>query len=170
MAFGVIHCLGWNFLFPRHAELVLWRVASIAIPSSLSGFLYIFQMFSCLPERLRRELVHGQTSERRPSWLININRRISERLPSWLININRWISERLPLWLINISRLILELVGLRRPFQFILPDNPITSSIVFYYIPARLTIIVLMMLSLRSLPPGAYDTVAWTKFIPHVNL
>jgi hypothetical protein len=38
------------------------------------------------------------------------------------------------------------------------------------YIFSRLTIFVLMFLSLRSLPPGAYDTVAWTKFIPHVNL
>lgn len=33
---------------------------------------------------------------------------------------------------------------------------------------SRITIVVLMFLSLRSLPPGAYDTVAWTKFIPHL--
>jgi len=38
------------------------------------------------------------------------------------------------------------------------------------YTFARTTLIVLMMLSLRSLPPGAYDTVAWNKFIPHANL
>jgi hypothetical protein len=40
----------------------------------------------------------------------------------------------------------------------------------FAYIASRITIIVLMCLSLRSLPPGAYDTVAWTEFIPHINL
>jgi hypothetical protein len=38
------------------------------------------------------------------------------------------------------------------------------------YVYSRITIVVLMFLSLRSLPPGAYDTVVWTKFIPHVNL
>ncbi|KAJ8582550.1 hypothetical protein M405DRAFT_937709 [Rhizopogon salebrosus TDB-379] len=38
----------------------------------------------------------------------------------------------------------------------------------FAYIAARLTLIVLILLSFRSLPPGAYDTVAWTKFIPHL--
>ncbi|KIK37507.1 hypothetical protein CY34DRAFT_92618 [Suillus luteus UH-Slu-Lm8-n1] len=34
---------------------------------------------------------------------------------------------------------------------------------------SRITICVLMFLSLRSLSPGVYDTVAWTKFIPHVT-
>jgi hypothetical protein len=38
------------------------------------------------------------------------------------------------------------------------------------YCWARLALIVLMMLNLRSLPPGAYYTVAWNKFIPHANL
>ncbi|KAG2117532.1 hypothetical protein BD769DRAFT_1362737 [Suillus cothurnatus] len=38
------------------------------------------------------------------------------------------------------------------------------------YTFARLALIVLMILSLRSLPPGAYYTVAWNKFIPHANL
>jgi hypothetical protein len=37
----------------------------------------------------------------------------------------------------------------------------------FLYITARITLIILVLLSLRSLPPGAYCTVAWTQFIPH---
>jgi len=41
----------------------------------------------------------------------------------------------------------------------------ITSSMV--YVIARIGLIVLILMSLRSLPPGAYDTVPWTKFIPH---
>jgi hypothetical protein len=40
----------------------------------------------------------------------------------------------------------------------------------YFYAFSRVTIIVLMFLSLRSLPPGTYDEVAWTKFIPHVNV
>ncbi|KAG2096492.1 uncharacterized protein F5147DRAFT_641560 [Suillus discolor] len=38
------------------------------------------------------------------------------------------------------------------------------------YVFARLTVITLTMLSLRSLPQGVYDTVGWTKFIPHVGM
>jgi len=35
------------------------------------------------------------------------------------------------------------------------------------YITARIGLIVLMLMNLRSLPAGAYDTVTWTSFIPH---
>ncbi|KAG1814712.1 uncharacterized protein BJ212DRAFT_1432092 [Suillus subaureus] len=109
MAFGVIHCLGWNFLFPRHAEQILWRVASIGIPFTFSGI----------------------------------------QLPMLLNVLDGWISFRPPFSRVN---------------------TPISGYIAVYYIPARVSIIVLMMLSLRSLPPGTYDTVAWSKFIPHVTM
>jgi len=36
------------------------------------------------------------------------------------------------------------------------------------YIIARILLLVLMMLSFLSLPPSAYDTVAWTRFLPHL--
>jgi hypothetical protein len=41
----------------------------------------------------------------------------------------------------------------------------ITISI---YIVARVVLIVLILMSFQSLPPGIYDTVAWTNFIPHL--
>lgn len=36
------------------------------------------------------------------------------------------------------------------------------------YPVARLSLLILALLSLRRLPPSAFDTVVWTKFIPHV--
>ena len=36
------------------------------------------------------------------------------------------------------------------------------------YILARVVTLVLSFTSLRGLPPGAYETVHWTTFIPHV--
>ena len=36
------------------------------------------------------------------------------------------------------------------------------------YILARAVTLVLAFISLRDLPPGAYETVHWTTFIPHV--
>jgi hypothetical protein len=48
--------------------------------------------------------------------------------------------------------------------------SSIGVSICFYSV-SRLATVLLMMQSFgESLPPGAYDTVAWTEFIPHVNL
>jgi preprotein translocase subunit SecG len=39
---------------------------------------------------------------------------------------------------------------------------------IFIYIVARIILIVLILMSFQSLPPGTYDTVAWTNFIPHL--
>ena len=36
------------------------------------------------------------------------------------------------------------------------------------YIIARIFTLILALTSLRDLPPGAFDTVHWTTFIPHV--
>jgi len=44
---------------------------------------------------------------------------------------------------------------------------PMLTIALIVYVIARIGLIVLMLMSLRSLPPGAYDTVTWTKFIPH---
>lgn len=38
----------------------------------------------------------------------------------------------------------------------------------FVYIVARVTLLVLALMSLRSLPTEAYQTVHWTTFIPHI--
>ena len=55
-------------------------------------------------------------------------------------------------------------------------DFDIIAGIVFFsvftafilYIVARAVTLVLALTSLRDLPPGAFDTVRWTTFIPHV--
>ncbi|EDQ99279.1 uncharacterized protein LACBIDRAFT_316764 [Laccaria bicolor S238N-H82] len=47
--FGGIHCAGWNFPFPSHAELIIWRVSSLIIvivpwtfvPLLVTGFMGI---------------------------------------------------------------------------------------------------------------------------------
>ncbi|KAG2120212.1 hypothetical protein BD769DRAFT_1480665 [Suillus cothurnatus] len=38
----------------------------------------------------------------------------------------------------------------------------------FIYIVARIVLIALILTSFQSLPPGTYDTVAWSNFIPHL--
>lgn len=38
----------------------------------------------------------------------------------------------------------------------------------FVYPVARITILVLAMVSLRSLPTSAFDTIDWVEFVPHI--
>jgi hypothetical protein len=118
--FGAIHCLGWNFLFPKHAEQILWRVASIGIPYTLFIILTLFQS--------------GPSGLLAPVLVL---------LPSLIALINKF----------------------EKALSVIM-----ATEVLFSYLLARIMIIVLMMMSFRSLPPGTYDTVAWSEYILHVDL
>jgi len=44
----------------------------------------------------------------------------------------------------------------------------VTISLSFLYILGRVVLLILPLLSFRSLPPAAFHVVQWTSFIPHV--
>ena len=102
--FGAIHCLSWDFSFPTHTELLMWRVlcvAMTAVPIYISLGFY---------------------------------------LGIWLQKMGFGIT--------------------------VLYFCPTSGGIL--YILARAVTLVLAFTSLRDLPPGTYETVHWTTFIPHV--
>ncbi|KAG1896117.1 uncharacterized protein F5891DRAFT_1055173 [Suillus fuscotomentosus] len=111
--FAAMHTLGWNFVFPSHAERILWRMSFVG-KAGLS-------------------------------------------LTMWSL----WYLDTRPS----------EYKGLSGKALYFLSVNlmKIIGVLGVIYILARFAIITLIMLSLRSLPQGVYDTIAWTKFIPHVG-
>ena len=52
----------------------------------------------------------------------------------------------------------------RDPFQV----TVLVYITVLIYVLARLGLLVLALISLRGLPPGAYYVVSWDSFIPHI--
>lgn len=46
--------------------------------------------------------------------------------------------------------------------------NLLSGFLVPLYLIARAILLVIAFISLRSLPPAAYETVYWTTFIPHI--
>ena len=48
MLFGGIHCAGWNFPFPSHAELIIWRVSSLIIVVVPGIFAFIIVTMAAL--------------------------------------------------------------------------------------------------------------------------
>lgn len=46
--------------------------------------------------------------------------------------------------------------------------NILSGIVVPLYLVGRVLLLVIAFISLRSLPPPAYETVYWTTFIPHV--
>ncbi|SJL08989.1 uncharacterized protein ARMOST_12365 [Armillaria ostoyae] len=144
--FGAIHCAAWSFSFPSPAEKVLWRSSSLAI-------------VICLIYSISHLIV--KSDSRGPS-----------RLSQWV----RKVFER--------SRILLDKILPRNKFElvYIFLDSISISSDIFHkfelvslsvlaiviYIIARVILIVLAFLQLRSLPPLALRTVDWTTFIPHI--
>ena len=82
----------------------------------------------------------------------------------------------------RISSVAIAVVPVYTPLVFSIGGNLLTYFEIFgiivaffgalsggiLYIIARAVTLVLAFTSLRDLPPGAYDTVHWTTFIPHV--
>ena len=102
VCFGAIHCIAWDFSFPTHAELLMWRVSCVAI--------------TAVPIYIPLVLPLGS-------------------------------------WLTDLDSTVLYFI-------------PLSGGIL--YIVARAVTLVLAFTSLRDLPPGAYETMHWTTFIPHV--
>ena len=109
VCFGAIHCTSWNFSFPTHRELLVWRISIVTI---IAVPIYIF-----------------------------------------------WAGSA------------------GAPHITLLRDIPFPVKCFVYfgsvsgltlYILARVVTLVLAFTSLRELPPGAYETVHWTTFIPHI--
>jgi hypothetical protein len=46
--------------------------------------------------------------------------------------------------------------------------NIIIPPLLFVYFVCRIALFILAFMALRSLPPGAYDTIHWMTFVPHV--
>ena len=107
VCFGAIHCISWDFSFPTHTELLMWRVSCVAI--------------TAVPIYIPLGIV------------------LAARLEKMKLN-----------------KFVMPVI-----FISILPAG-------ILYILARAVTLVLAFTSLRGLPPGAYETVHWTTFIPHV--
>ena len=106
ICFGAIHCIAWGFPFPTHAELLIWRVSSVAITTV-------------------------------PVYI------------SLLSGLGVWVEN-----------------GDDDTIGYIAALSFFPAGIL--YILARAVTLILALTSLRDLPPGAFNTVHWTTFIPHV--
>ncbi|THU93044.1 hypothetical protein K435DRAFT_670972, partial [Dendrothele bispora CBS 962.96] len=77
-----------------------------------------------------------------------------------------------PLALFSLGRVLafLEDYTLRRAIKLIYGVIVIIAIflLALTYICARITFIVIAFTELRALPPSAYQTVDWSRFIPHI--
>ena len=110
VCFGAIHCIAWHFSFPTHAELLIWRISSVAITG------------------------------------VPIYIPLTLSLAFWLEDMGFDTASDIIAGIILLS---------------VFPAG-------ILYILARVLTLAIAFTSLRDLPPGAFDTVHWTTFIPHI--
>ena len=106
VCFGAIHCIAWGFPFPKHTELLIWRISSAAI-TAVPVYIPLVVLLSACLDHTDFDIISGIAA-------LSV-------LPAGIL-----------------------------------------------YVIARAVTLVLAFTSLRDLPPGAFDTVHWTTFIPHV--
>lgn len=147
--FAAIHCAAWSFSFPSHAEMVLWRTSSLAVIIGL-----VCGIGNTLSIRRRLFLL-----------LVAINSRLLRKLPE-RSRISAFTTKIFSSCN-NSDYIILETDSI-----FIILKDYAASFLsvlaIVIYLVARVTLIVLALLQLRSLPPLALRTVNWTTAIPHI--
>lgn len=133
MTYCSLHFIAWNFEFPTHVELVLWRTSSITLVSTATVF-----------------------------WLCETYQD-GVRLHRW----ERWYERLFPnraekAYRKRSSKEVREKV-MFIPVWEVVVMTPVTVL----YSLARSYIVIEIFLSQRSQPSGAFDTVDWSKYIPH---
>ncbi|TFK70478.1 hypothetical protein BDN72DRAFT_535855 [Pluteus cervinus] len=147
MIFGAIHFLAWNSHFHLHIELLIWRWSTIVIvivPFLIALFGILIDLYQRAWENAFRK---GWTTPHSPS---------AVHVPLFGMEDG---GERTP----ESSRTVRIFAMLSKAVRVAAYYfGPIV------YILARFCLIGLAFLALFDLPPGAFQTVRWTSYIPHL--
>ena len=152
--YSSIFMFGWNYSFPTHTELMLWRAASGSMMASLVAYWAItefaFFLYPAIRKRFPSNIPESCDAESNPSHEkeVGLTRIVSTAKSVAACVRNNSISQD---------------PTLHVPLKAILP----IYLVGVFYCHARTYIFVGDIIQLRSLPASAYLTVDWSKFIPH---
>ena len=144
--YGALFLAGWNFYFPSRMEQTLWRTTSIITLAfgSLATTSVLYCIHFMLPRwrdrrtALKVKLVPSQGASHE-----------TRKIQRWMEGLRNVSSEGDP------ARSI--------PLRMLLPLTILGTV----YIASRICILVEDGIGLRKLPSSAFQTVAWSQFIPH---
>lgn len=143
LLFSSVFLAGWNFHFPNATEKLLWRMASVNILAFglVGGLLSLyFHKTMFRPDFTQTRALASLKRKRIPQGWIG-------QLAARLRNID---PEQDPELEIPIRALI-----------------PITFVCVFYAV-GRGFILTEDLIGLRSLPESAFETISWSRYVPHL--
>lgn len=153
IVYSAIFLAGWNIDFPTPAERLLWRITTSTMLGFgfLGGWLFFFVDVAVVRKQQRNAASNSALRTMGKSaagWLVprNVLSQVNESGPTdagW----EDVYFERIP----KVPRPLLVIAA--------------TMSVIYFW--TRLFVLVEDFVSLRSLPPSAFTTVAWTRNLPH---
>ncbi|THU83888.1 hypothetical protein K435DRAFT_688682 [Dendrothele bispora CBS 962.96] len=192
LIFAAIHCIPWNFTLPTRTEQILWRssaVAMITIPLAIFCVGTGLLLRRCLRPR-RQEWVREDSKPRTEEGgeLAKVEKnsesarveevgepaRVEEdseparvREDSQPARVEKG-SQLARVRGGKVRRLVRKVVFMTPVAIVLAIATVVVTSIYYGYIGAKITLFVLALMELRRLPPSAYQTVDWTRLIPHI--
>lgn len=152
LSYAAIYVAGWNFWFPSRIESILWRVSTLVVLATVFTAMFIELFVDHLAEKVQswfrshcqtgkrsRGTERGAPPNRKPNTLHKFADLLRNNSP-----------DDDPAWTLSLGIVI-----------------PLTITAAIYCV-VRAYILLEGVVTLRSLPASAYQTVVWTSFIPHL--
>jgi len=149
--YSSIFVAAWNYSFPTHAELILWRAAAGTMCACLAAYWafteFGFVWWPYLESKFRGERAeYSKDIEKHP-----------EPSPGWLKSKLKYAAACVR------NNSVQQDPQLNVPLKAILP----IYAVGVFYCHARTYLFIADIIQLRSLPASAYETVNWSDLIPH---
>ena len=155
--YGGIHAASWNGHFPTRVEEMLWRISTSVIAGG--GFLMCLLVVVLLWQY--GKIIGGYFS-RHLRWTRELSR--TKLRLFWLpwayagqLRSSRYDHE---VW---------SWGGIIVFYTILFCEEVILLGVIAAFCVSRAFIVVEAFISIRSLPAGAYDTVSWVGFLPHIG-
>jgi hypothetical protein len=146
-----IFVAGWNYSFPTHTELILWRAAAGTMCTCVVAYWAITEFgFTWWP------FLESKFHSKRANYTNDIEKSAQAS--------SGWLKSKL-----KYTAACVRNNTVHQDPQFDVPLKAILPIYVigFFYCHARTYLFVADIIQLRSLPASAYDTVDWSNFFPH---
>ncbi|KAF6826177.1 hypothetical protein CPLU01_09825 [Colletotrichum plurivorum] len=138
LVFGAIFFAAWNSPFPTETERTIWRAASV--------YGMVFCVVGGGYTWAWHVLFFTRWRQNRPL-LVRGGPRVRKTAADWLRNLSPDNDPHLDM-----------------PLGLLLP----VSLFCALYVVCRVYILIEDLIGLRALPPSAFETVSWSKFLPHI--
>ncbi|EMR89690.1 hypothetical protein BcDW1_1672 [Botrytis cinerea BcDW1] len=165
ISYSAIFLSSWKETFPTYAEQLIWRISSIALAATVFVY-FVIAMLWCSESdderKARREVWEKNAAERQRVSSDKLHN--ASRFKQLLYKVTSFQ------WWHNSKDKIMNNSKTNDPLLDVNPKAQVCMyACGFIYCCARTYLYIADLTQLRSLPSGAYETVHWPSWFPHIE-